>query len=70
MIAHNPLHGSGQARFPHPAVALGDDAHAAQGIRMTDSRQRQPMSDEARHAIPQDAAASFGGSLQVIASSC
>jgi len=29
MIAHNPLHGSGQAVFPHPALALGDDAHAA-----------------------------------------
>ena len=29
MIAHNPLHGSGQAALPHPAFALGDDAHAA-----------------------------------------
>jgi hypothetical protein len=29
MIAHNPLHGSGQAALPHPALALGDDAHAA-----------------------------------------
>jgi hypothetical protein len=29
MIAHNPLHGSGQADFPHPALALGNDAHAA-----------------------------------------
>ena len=29
MIAHNPLHGSGQAEFPHPALALGEDAHAA-----------------------------------------
>ncbi len=27
MIAHNPLHGSGQAGFPHPALALGEDAH-------------------------------------------
>ncbi len=24
-----PLHGSGRAGFPHPALALGDDAHAA-----------------------------------------
>ncbi len=30
MIAHNPLHGSGQAGFPHPALALGEDAYAAQ----------------------------------------
>jgi hypothetical protein len=55
MIAHNPLHGSGQADFPHPALALGDNAHAAQGIGMADVRQRQPASDEAPHAIPEDA---------------
>src|SRR5213594_1994068 len=56
MIAHNPLHGSGQAAFPHPALALGDNAHATQGIGMTDRRQRQPASDEAPHTIPKDAA--------------
>src|SRR5258707_4455655 len=56
MIAHNPLHGSGQAALPHPALALGKDAHAAQGIGMTDDRHRQPASDEAPHAIPKDAA--------------
>ena len=55
MITHNPLHGSGQADFPHPALALGNNAHAAQGIGMTDGRQRQPASDEAPHAIPKDA---------------
>jgi len=53
MIAHNPLHGSGQAGFPHPALASGDDAHAAQGIGMTDERRRQPASDEAPHAVPE-----------------
>src|SRR5467141_2143340 len=56
MIAHNPLHGSGQAALPHPALALGDDAHAAQGIGMTNDRHGQPASDEAPHAIPKDAA--------------
>jgi hypothetical protein len=56
MFAHNPLHGSGQAEFPHPALALGDDAYAAQGIGMTEVRHRQPASDEAPHAIPKDAA--------------
>ena len=56
MITHNPLHGSGEAVFPHPALALGDDAHAPQRIGMTDSRQRQPASDEAPHAVPKDAA--------------
>ena len=55
MIAHNPLHGSGRAALPHPALALGNNAHAAQGIGMTDGRQRQPASDEAPHAIPTDA---------------
>jgi len=44
MIAHNPLHGFGQAALPHPALALGVDAHAAQGIGMTDGRQRQHCS--------------------------
>jgi hypothetical protein len=56
MIAHNPLHGSGQAGFPHPALALGDDAHTAQGIGMTDGRRRQPASDQAPHTIPEDPA--------------
>jgi hypothetical protein len=56
MIAHNPLHGSGQAELPHPALALGNDAHAAQRIGMTDSRRWQPAMDEAPHAIPKDGA--------------
>ena len=56
MIAHNPLHGSGQAALPHPALALGKDAHATQGIGMTDGRQRQPATDETPHAVPKDAA--------------
>src|SRR6266404_77063 len=56
MFAHNPLHGSGQAGFPHPALALGEDAHAAERIGMTDGRQRQPASDEAPHAVPEYAA--------------
>jgi len=56
MIADNPLHGSGQGGFPHPALALGDDAHASQGIGMTGARQRQPASEEAPHAIPEDTA--------------
>src|SRR6266852_4125492 len=56
MIAHNPLRGSGLAAFPHPALALGEDAQAAQGIGMTDRRQRQPASDQAPHAVPKDAA--------------
>jgi hypothetical protein len=55
MIAHNPLHGSGQAALPHPALALGEDAQAMQGIGMTDGRHRQPASDEAPHAVPKDA---------------
>src|ERR1700756_3629445 len=54
MIAHNPLHGSGRADFPHPALALGDDAEAAQGIGMTDLGQGQPSGDEALHTLPED----------------
>src|SRR6202049_4797146 len=55
-IAHDPLHGSGRAGFPHPALALGNNAHAPQRIGMTDRRQRQPASDETPHAVPEDAA--------------
>jgi hypothetical protein len=29
VIAHDPLHGSGRAELPHPALASGDDAEAA-----------------------------------------
>ncbi len=54
MIAHSPLHGSGRADFPHPALALGNNAHAAQGIGMTDGRGRQPSGDKAPPAIPKD----------------
>src|SRR6266699_5168321 len=55
MSAHNPLHGSGRAALPHPALAVGDDAHAMQGIGMTDRRQWQPSVDEAPHTIPKKA---------------
>ena len=56
MIAHNPLHGSGQAAFPHPALTLGDNAHAAERIRMIDANGRQPADDESMHSIPGDTA--------------
>src|SRR5882762_9197744 len=55
-ITHDPLHGSGRAGLPHPALALGDNAHAAQRIGMTDRRQRQPASDEAPHSVPENPA--------------
>jgi len=50
MVAHNPLHGSGQAGLPHPALTSGDNAHAAQGIRMTSAGGRQPAVDQALRA--------------------
>jgi hypothetical protein len=53
MIAHNPLHGSGQAELPHPALTSGDNAHAAQGIRMTSTGGRQPAVDQAPHPGPE-----------------
>src|SRR5580693_7657661 len=56
MIAHDPLHGSGRADFPHPALALGNNAHAAQGIGMTDRRHGQPAINQAPHTVPEDAA--------------
>jgi hypothetical protein len=53
MISHNPLHGSGQAELPHPALTSGNNAHAAQGIRMTSTGGRQPAVDQAPHPGPE-----------------
>ena len=55
MVTHNPLHGSGQAGLPHPALTSGDNAHAAQGIRMTSAGGRQPTVDQAPHPVPKHA---------------
>src|SRR6266849_7802873 len=52
MIAHDPLHGSGRAALPHPALALGDGAEAHEGIGMADARGWQPPVDVASHPFP------------------
>ena len=52
MVTHNPLYGSGQAGLPHPALTSGDNAQAAQGIRMTSAGGRQPVVDQAPHPVP------------------
>jgi len=56
MVAHDPLHGSQRAGLPHWALASGDDAHAAQGIRMAYVGRRQPQLDEPAHPLPGDEA--------------
>jgi hypothetical protein len=56
MIAHNPLRGSGQAAFPHPALTSGNDAHAAQRKRMIHAHGRKPAVDQAPHPIPRNTA--------------
>ena len=53
-IAHDPLHGSGRADFPHPALTLGDNAHAPERIRMIDANRWQPADDESMHSGPRD----------------
>ena len=40
MVAHDPLHGSGRAELPHPALALGDNARAAHRCCLPYSLQR------------------------------
>src|SRR5208337_2166637 len=52
VIAHDPLHGSGRAELPHPALASGDDAEAAQRVRMTDAGLGQPAFEEAPRPLP------------------
>jgi len=54
MVAHDPLHGSGRAELPHPALALGDDAQAAQGIFMIDANRREPAVYQPPHSVPGD----------------
>src|SRR5713101_7969737 len=53
-IARNPLHGSGRAGLPHPALASGDDAKSPQGIGVTYARRGQPPLDEPAHPLPGD----------------
>jgi hypothetical protein len=50
--------------FPHPALARGNNAHAAQGRGMTDRRQRQPASEETPRAIREHAAGIVRGLLR------
>ncbi len=54
MITHNPLHRSGRARFAHPALALGHDAHSQQGIGMADFWTRKPLLNQPIHSLPSD----------------
>jgi len=56
MVAHDPLQGSGQAAFPHPALTSGSDAKALQRKRMIDSRRREPTVSQPPHAVPGDPA--------------
>jgi len=56
-ITEHPLHGSGRADFPHPALASGDDAKPPQGIGMTHASRRQPAVHEPPHPVPRYAAA-------------
>src|SRR3970040_861680 len=53
-IARNPLHGSGRAALPHPALASGDNAKPPQGIRVTNARRGQPPLDKPAHPLPGD----------------
>ena len=52
MVTHNPLHGSGQAALPHPALALGDDAKPHEWIGVTDAGEWQPARGVLREAAP------------------
>jgi hypothetical protein len=56
MVTHNPLHGSGRADFPHPALASGDDAKPPQRIGVADLGGRQVAVDESPHPVPKDPA--------------
>src|SRR5260370_19406021 len=50
----SPEQHNGGGHIKHPALALGNNAHAAQGIGMTDMSRRQPAGDPTPHTIPDD----------------
>lgn len=50
-----PPHRSGEADFPHPALASGGDARTERGIRMADMGRKQPAAKEPLHTLPLDA---------------
>src|SRR5512138_286159 len=54
MIAHAPLHRSGQAELPHPALASGRDAVALVGPGMVDADGRDPAVDVPIDSFPRD----------------
>jgi hypothetical protein len=51
-MTHNPLHRSGRAALPHPALASGESAEAHEWIGMTDAERWQPRVDIADHPFP------------------
>lgn len=55
-IADHPLHRSGRADVPHPALTLGHDAKSPQGIGMTHARRGQPAVNKPPHPVPGHAA--------------
>src|SRR4029453_2270093 len=57
MIAHSPLHRSQRAGLPHWALASGDNAKAAQGIGVGNTRGGQPTPEEPPHPLPGQAPA-------------
>src|ERR671923_1604820 len=52
MIAHDPLHGSGHAALPHPALALGHGRQTIRWVGMANTRGWQPAVDVAVHPFP------------------
>jgi len=56
VIAHDPLHRSGQAELPR-APTLGEDAQAHERIRMTNTSRWEPSRKIAPHAAPRQVVA-------------
>jgi|SRR5664279_2316640 len=56
MVTHNPLHRSGQAALPHPALALGGDGKPHEGIGVADSGEWEPARGVFREAAPRHSA--------------
>jgi hypothetical protein len=54
-VTRRPLHRSGRAGLPHPALPLGYGAKPHERVRATDTRRRKPSTNEALHPAPRHA---------------
>ena len=69
-ITDHPLHGSGRAELPHPALASGDDAKSPQRIGVAYASGWQPAVNKPLHPFPCDSTVLAPPSEDVMPEAC